>query len=375
MIDRTAILSSRDPVSVGDVGWKLDVSCTHKYPEGFELDLAFNATSGITALFGPSGCGKTTTLELIAGLRKPAEGSIRVGNRALFDSSLRVNLRPERRGVGYVSQNGLLFPHFNVRKNLQFGMRRTNSMRIEIDEVAALLELSDLLERRTATLSGGQRQRVALGRAVLSGPQILLMDEPVSAIDERLKRGLLRALQQIVSRLGIVAVFVSHDQVDVRQFAENVVLMDDGRVVAAGRTMATLDEAFRRGTSAAASPTNVLTVKAIQAMDGVLQGKLGENLVVLPFPSPHSRAGDVSITFRPSDVMLSRHEVEGLSVRNSWQGTVGQIVAAADRMFIQVNVGEMIWAEITGEALRALDIRAGNQVVCLVKTSAIQIIA
>ncbi|MBI3832889.1 MAG: molybdenum ABC transporter ATP-binding protein [Planctomycetes bacterium] len=354
---------------------QLHVSCGYRYSEGFHLALDFMASSGITALFGPSGCGKTTTLELIAGLRQPAEGSIGVGDHALFDSSLRINFPPERRDVGYVSQDDLLFPHLTVRENLQFGMRRTNSPRLELEEVASMLELSELLERRPTTLSGGQRQRVALGRAVLSGPEILLMDEPVSAIDERLKHGLLIALQDIVSRLGIVAIFVSHDQVDVRQFAEHVVLLDNGRVAAAGPTIATLDEAFRLGTSSVASPTNVVSVSEARAADGVLHAKLGVNLAVLPSTSVSARADHVTIAFRPSDVMLSRHEVEGLSVRNSWRGAVTQIVAAADRIFVQINVGEMIWAEITNEALHVLNLRVGDQVVCLIKTSAIQVIA
>jgi molybdopterin-binding protein len=201
------------------------------------------------------------------------------------------------------------------------------------------------------------------------------MDEPVSAIDEKLKRSLLLALRQIVSRLGIVAIFVSHDQVDVRQFAENVILMDSGTVVATGPTVQTLDEAFRRGASAAAIPTNVVYVAAIQAADGVLHGKLGENFAVLPEMASLDRSDSMSISFRPSDVMLAHHEVEGLSVRNSWRGAVTQIVAAADRVFVHVDVGEMIWAEITAEALRVLNLRVGEPVVCLIKTSAIHVIA
>jgi len=172
-----------------------------------------------------------------------------------------------------------------------------------------------------------------------------------------------------------VAIFVSHDQIDVRSFAENVVLMENGRVIAAGPTTSTLDNAFQRGSSSMTTPTNVVAVSQARIVDGVIHAKLGENLAVIPHPATFDGSERISISFRPSDVMISRQDVEGLSVRNSWHGVVTQIVAAADRMFLQVELGESIWAEITSEALHSLHLHLGDSVVCHIKSTAIEVIS
>jgi molybdate transport system ATP-binding protein len=209
-----------------------------RYPSGFQIDAAFTTPAGITALFGPSGSGKTSILSMIAGLRRPDTGCIRLAGRTLFDRAKRINVRPEARQIGYVFQDSLLFPHLSVRRNLLYGWRRRAprrvTVKVELERVVTVLELADLLERMPHTLSGGQRQRVALGRALLSGPQLLLCDEPLAALDDTLKQRVLEYVEHVLQEWHVPTVYVTHNADEVRRLATYVVRLQDGRVQAVG---------------------------------------------------------------------------------------------------------------------------------------------
>lgn len=227
---------------------RLSFRCRHRYPAGFTLDAAFDAGDGVTALFGPSGSGKSTVLSVIAGVLRPDAGEVRLGDRVLLDTSRRVNVPPEGRRVGIVFQDQLLFPHLTVAANLRYGMSRRGLGRgrpIDFDRVVQVLELADLLGRHPHTLSGGQRQRVALGRAVLRGPDLLLMDEPMTGLDEGLKGRIMTYLGRAVAEWRLPTIYVAHDQADVRRLADQVVVLRAGRAADAGPTAATLDRQFR----------------------------------------------------------------------------------------------------------------------------------
>jgi molybdate transport system ATP-binding protein len=195
----------------------------------FVLRAAFEIDSRATALFGPSGAGKTTILDAIAGLRTPRRGAIAVNDRVLFSSADRINLPAHQRHVGYVPQDVALFPHMNVRRNLLYG--RHPGVSPELDRVVGMLEIDRLLERRVTDLSGGERQRVALGRALMSGPSILLLDEPLAAVDVPLRRRILPYLQRVRDEVRVPIVYVSHDREEVAELADVVVRVEDGKVV------------------------------------------------------------------------------------------------------------------------------------------------
>jgi len=203
----------------------LQFDCRFRYDSGFRLDFAFQANSGVTALVGPSGSGKTTVLNLIAGLLQPNPGTIRLHDRALFDSRARINLPPERREVGYVFQDYQLFPHLNVADNLRYGQRRTNSNGISYDRIVEILELADVVRRYAFSLSGGQKQRVALGRALLRSPQLLLLDEPLSALDAELRASVAEYLARAIAEFKIPTLLVTHDQESVAALAHTTVVM------------------------------------------------------------------------------------------------------------------------------------------------------
>jgi molybdate transport system ATP-binding protein len=195
----------------------------------FTLEMSARLDAPITALFGPSGSGKTTTLDAIAGLRTPIRGTIAVNDRVLFSSDSQINLPPHQRHIGYMPQDVALFPHMNVRRNLLYG--RHPGVSPDLDRVVGMLEIDRLVDRRVNDLSGGERQRVALGRALMSGPSLLLLDEPLAAVDVPLRRRILPYLQRVRDDLRIPILYVSHEREEVNELADAVVHLDGGRVV------------------------------------------------------------------------------------------------------------------------------------------------
>jgi molybdate transport system ATP-binding protein len=202
-----------------------------------EFALAARAEFGhdVTGIFGASGSGKSTLLALIAGLLRPQSGVVRFGGEILVDTTRRVFVPPWQRHFGLVFQEGLLFPHLSVRDNLLYGFRRQRggAHRFELAHVLELLEIGPLVERRPAQLSGGERQRVALGRALLSSPRLLLMDEPLSSLDERLKQQILPFLKRVKDEARIPMIYVSHARAEVDYLADRVLTMEAGRLPAA----------------------------------------------------------------------------------------------------------------------------------------------
>jgi molybdate transport system ATP-binding protein len=201
-----------------------------------KLQVQFQATNGATALFGPSGAGKTSVINMIAGLVRPDRGTITLDDTVLLDAAKGVNVPPHRRRIGYVFQEGRLFPHLSVRQNLDYGRRMSGHPTDpgEFDRIATLLDIGHLLDRRPRMLSGGERQRVAVGRALLMRPRLLLLDEPLASLDAAHKREILPYLVRLRDDAGIPIVYVSHAPAEVRRIATTIVRLDKGRVMATG---------------------------------------------------------------------------------------------------------------------------------------------
>lgn len=214
----------------------------------FTLDVRDASSVEVLGLFGPSGSGKTTLLEAIAGLRRPQRGEIRIADRVLYSSSSGIDLPPQERRVGYVPQDGLLFPHLDVKGNVQFGRRQTASRDFARDSpeqgrradgrrfssLVDLLELKELLDRRVRNLSGGEKQRVAIARALMTEPSILLLDEPLAAVDRERREQLMPYLLRIRRDLHVPMLYVTHDAEELRSIADRVIVLNAGRVVAVG---------------------------------------------------------------------------------------------------------------------------------------------
>jgi len=201
-----------------------------------KLAVRFNAAGGATALFGASGAGKTSVVNMIAGLLTPDRGSIVLDDTVLFDANKKIDVPPHLRRIGYVFQEGRLFPHMSVRQNLDYGRRMNAQPRDAkgFDRIVALLDIGHLLDRRPRLLSGGERQRVAVGRALLMQPRLLLLDEPLTSLDAAHKREILPYLVRLRDEAGIPIVYVSHTATELRRIATTVVRLDAGRVVGSG---------------------------------------------------------------------------------------------------------------------------------------------
>jgi molybdate transport system ATP-binding protein len=212
-----------------------EVSVAKSWPS-LDLDIAFESGGGVTALFGPSGIGKTSVLNMIAGVLRPDRGRIVVGGTVLFDSGTRLNLLPEQRRAGYIFQDGRLFPHLTVRQNLLYGAKLAppGSHLISEGDAIGMLGIGALLDRRPSTLSGGEAQRVSIGRALLASPRFLLLDEPLTYLDEARKEEIFAILERVRDTLALPILYVTHDRSELARLAANVVtLAAQGRTVRA----------------------------------------------------------------------------------------------------------------------------------------------
>ncbi|MCC7258489.1 MAG: molybdenum ABC transporter ATP-binding protein [Gammaproteobacteria bacterium] len=339
----------------------------------FTIEAAFEAPlPAVVALFGPSGCGKTTLVEILAGLLAPDAGRIELDGEVLCDTARGISVPAESRRVGYVFQDARLFPHLDVRDNLTFGLKRHRHVpvRIPFDEVVDLLGLEALLTRRPGTLSGGERQRVALGRALLSQPRLLLLDEPLASLDAARREEILPYLERLRDRWQVPMVHVSHQFEEVLRLATHVVALDAGRVLTSGPLVrAALDPALGRLVGAAAVGAVLeTTVAGIDATTGLCRLPLGDNELRLLANglAPGTR---VRLQMLARDVIVATRPPEGLSVRNVLRGHIAAISAeSADSDLVSIDIGgALILARITRAATQALALAAGQPVWALVK--------
>lgn len=351
----------------------LRIALKHRF-EGFSLDLAFEAPAGVTALFGRSGSGKTTVINAVAGLFRPDEGRIVADGVALLDTGAGLCLPPHRRRIGYVFQDARLFPHLTVRQNLLFGRWFAPAgpdvgPGAGLERIVALLGIGPLLDRRPATLSGGERQRVAIGRAILSNPRLLLMDEPLAALDEARKGEILPYLERLRDELGLPIVYVSHSVAEVARLATTVVLMEAGRVTATGPAGTILSDpaiAPVMGLREAGAMINARVVA--QEADGLTRLDTGAGPVWLPRIEAAEGAA-VRLRILAQDVMLATRRPEGISALNILSVTVRDIhLGEGPGALVRLSAGEAtILARVTRRSVDALDLRAGRQVFAVLK--------
>jgi len=338
----------------------------------FTLQVNFSAGVGLTALFGKSGSGKTSLVNVIAGLLKPDRGRVEVDGRVLFDRERGIDLPTARRRVGYVFQEGRLFPHLSVRQNLLYGrfFYGTNECSIQFDQAIELLGLAQLLERRPAALSGGEKQRVAIGRALLASPQVLLMDEPLASLDEQRKSEILQYIERLRDEVKIPIVYVSHAIEEVARLADTMVLMSGGTVRAAGRAdqiMSRLDLRPMTGKYQAGA----LIETRVSAYDpkyclSTLSFPGGELLVT----SVSAAIGEtVRVRVRARDVSLALAPPAGISILNVLRGTIAEI-GALDGAFadVRIQVGAAsVLARITRRSQEQLRLAPGQEIYAMIK--------
>jgi len=350
----------------------LRVSVVKRRP-GFTLAAAFAApTPGVIGLFGRSGSGKSTLIDTIAGLLPPDEGEVQLAASVLTDTRSGIAVPPERRRIGYVFQDSRLFPHLSVAGNLRYGEKRARSIfhYIRFAELLELLGLGPLLERRPHELSGGERQRVALGRALLSQPQLLLLDEPLASLDLARREEVLPYLERLRDWLSIPMVYVSHQFEEVLRLATYLVLLENGRVLAAGPVG---EMSLRPELRTVLAPDLVGAVldglvTAVDAAGGTVELAVGSGRLQVSLRDVAAGAR-VRVQLLARDIILATQPVHSLSVRNALRGTVVEITPEeAASVLVRVDVGgPVLLARITEAARRALGLSPGDAVWVLVK--------
>ena len=351
---------------------RLHVSVRRRVSSAFTLDatfaLDFDADRRVAALFGPSGCGKSTTLAVVAGLLAPDEGRIAIDDAVLADTARSVLLPPDARAVGLVAQDGLLFPHLDVRGNLAFAERRAGRRpHPPPGEVADALGLAALLDRRAESLSGGERQRVGLARALLAGPRLLLLDEPGSARDEASRWEVLAYVERVTQRFGVPALYVSHHRAEVLRLAATAARMEHGRVVACGPAADVLAEGAERG----AMPN---LFRAVYPGAAPTVARIADGVTV---QLPDEGADGTSVWCRLSSgaIALERPRAGGAtSARNHLPGRIVSLVRDAHRVRVAIDVGVPLHADVTPQAADELGLARGTEVVCTFKVHAIEVL-
>jgi molybdate transport system ATP-binding protein len=348
--------------------------------ESFVLDVKFDApTPGVVALFGPSGCGKSTTINIIAGLLAPDRGEISLGDDVLLDTRRKIAIAAERRGIGYVFQDARLFPHLSVASNLGYARHRARrAPYVSFERVLAMLDLEPLMSRRAHHLSGGERQRVAIGRALLSQPRLLLLDEPLAALDRDRREEVLPYLETLRDQLSIPMIYVSHQFDEVLRLATHIVLMQSGTVAAEGAiTQMSLDPKLRAliGADAVGAVIDG-TVIGKDAASGLMRVQVGNGEIKVE--AAQLVAGTrMRVQLLARDVIVSTRMPQYLSVRNSLQGVVTAIDddgngksgdVGSDLVSIDIGAGASILARVTRAATRELELAVGAPAWALVKS-------
>lgn len=347
----------------------LSVRLVHGFP-GFSLDVAFDADAGVTALFGRSGSGKSTVVNAVAGLLQPQSGRIEVDGTVLLDTAARICVPPHRRRVGYVFQDARLFPHLSVRQNLAYGhWFAGGGPGADGDRVVDLLGLEPLLNRRPGALSGGEKQRVALGRAILSRPRLLLMDEPLAALDDSRKAEVLPYLERLRDDLRLPILYVSHSVAEVARLAGTVVLLDAGHVTATGTAQQVLsDPVAAPGLGLREAGAILSAIVAGHEQDGLT--RLDSSAGPLWLPRIDATVGaSVRLRVLAQDIMLATLRPQGVSALNILPATVDDIRKGdGPGAFVRLAVGtDRLLARVTQRSVATLGLVPGSPVFAVLK--------
>ncbi len=355
------------------MGHVLELNLRKSYPD-FRLSVSAAFPPGIVAVFGPSGSGKTTLLNSVAGLVAPDDGHVILNGRTLFSTGQKLNLPPERRRIGYMFQESLLFPHMTVQENILYGYRLTESRlrRIDPARLVDLLELGPLMDRRPGSLSAGERQRVVLARALATSPDLLLLDEPLASLHVGIKGRILRYLKAVHRRLSIPMVYVSHSMSEVLALAHHVLVLDRGRQIAFDHPRKALAQPLAAPLLTAGSLENLFDVTVLEHRPsvGITLAALGDTVLALSLLD-HPAGEMISVAIKASDVILASQRPENISARNVLEARVEEIQFLGNRVLAQARLHERWLVEITPDALENLNLEVGGSVWLILKSTSI----
>jgi molybdate transport system ATP-binding protein len=346
---------------------------------GFHLNIDLQLPArGISVLFGPSGCGKTTCLRAMAGLEHIPEAFIQIGDTVWQDSSRHLFVPTHQRALGYVFQEASLFAHLSVRQNLLFGVKRAHRHTHRppnIADMMALLGIEHLLDRPIDQLSGGERQRIAIARALLLDPRILLMDEPLSALDLARKQEILPYLEQLHRRLAIPIVYVTHAMDEVTRLADHLVLLQQGQAVQSGRLQDVLTQNQFPG-HFPESPVSVWTMRLVELLDDglVLLHSIAHQVPMYVAETHRALGSQIRCQIDARDVSIALSQAADSSIMNLLPARITQLTAASGIAHVLVHLdvdGEVLIARITQASARRLQIQVNQRVWAQIKAVAL----
>jgi molybdate transport system ATP-binding protein len=353
----------------------IEVDVAHRLG-AFTLELSFTSQGRLTAFFGQSGAGKTSLVNVIGGLIRPDRGRIAVDGTTLTDTAAGIFVPTHRRRVGYVFQEGRLFPHLTVRQNLLFGrwFRPSQERKIELETVLDLLGIGHLLHRRPGALSGGEKQRVAIGRALLASPRLLLMDEPLAALDEERKAEILPFIERLRDQADVPIIYVSHSLAEVSRLANSIVMLRNGRVLAAGDPAEVL------------SRTELVPQDAVKEAGAVIEARISQHDTQFGLTTLQSKAGllrapyldlptgtIVRVRIRARDVMVANAPPVGLSALNVLEGKVIELRNSGETV-VEVTIdcnGVKLAARLTRKSVETLRLAPEMPVYAILKSVAL----
>jgi molybdate transport system ATP-binding protein len=343
--------------------------------DGFALDVEFTVPAGVTILFGPSGSGKTTVLRCIAGIVRPESGSIAIDDAPLFCSSRGIDLPVRMRGVGYVFQNLALFPHLTALGNIEFGIGGLDrhSRRQRALELMEALKIQHTAGRRPSEISGGEAQRVALARALAVRPRLLLLDEPLSAIDESTKMGIIADLREVNRDLRLPVVYVTHSRDEAVSLGERILIMDHGKIVAAGEPLEVFGAPVSKRVARLTGVENIFESRVNSTNSGAgttsvkVSDKNGSCEIEVPV-TDREPGETLTIAVRSGDILLATSEMRNTSARNILPGKISSIDMASDRTLVNVASGVNWVVSVTREAAVELGLTEGQHVWIAFKT-------
>ena len=349
--------------------------------KNFEVAINESFSGGITGIFGPSGSGKTSLMHAIAGLEKPLAGKITMEGNVLFDAKKGIHVPVEKRDIGYVFQEGRLFPHMSVEKNLLYGIKKKKKSKVSFNEVVELLNLKHLLKSKPAQISGGERQRTALGRTLLSSPEILLLDEPFSAVDMNLRNQILPFIIRIQQKVDIPIMVVSHDLPDLLKLTNTFFFIKEGKCIAHGEYYDLLKKqevSELLGNSALVNSIEMTVAKNTEENRLTLLEYLNNNEKVVvkceKSKEQYEIGRKIKIFINADDIALSNKYMPEITIQNQIEGTVKDLIERGSTLLCIVDVGFKLVVEITFESQKRLNISIGSKVWCMFKSVAIDLV-
>jgi molybdate transport system ATP-binding protein len=358
----------------------LTVTVTKRLGPQFALDVDFAAPPGITILFGASGSGKTTVLRCLAGLTRPDAGRIAIGDTVLDEAATGTHVATQRRHVGYVFQQAALFPHMSVRDNVAYGLHRlpAHEQRRRVSDVADAFRITGILDRPATQVSGGERQRAALARALVTEPSLLLLDEPLSALDHAIQSRIMDDLRRSNESRRIPMIYVTHSHREAYSLGERVVVLDHGRVIATGSPHDVLDHPERGVLASLAGFENVFDATVVERRErgGTMHCRLAGSGTELEVPLNRAAVGQtIRIAIRAGDILVANEEPRGLSARNVLKGQLTGLAAHGPTLVATVTAGSPFIVHLTPDGARSLGLQQGDRVWLIVKTYSCRIVA